>query len=86
MVPTDTVYSNASVLFWSLMLHVGDWAMDPCNRETSLLEEARALQDDAKSCGLTGQLYSVPPMVRCVLCHSNPVVNLEPTLYHIGKS
>jgi len=66
-------YSNASQPFDDAM---GVWAMNPCEHSLSLLETARSLQDDAKSCGFTGLV-----LLHGALCHEDEGTNdFEATL------
>lgn len=65
-------YSNSSQPFDNT---VGTWAMDPCQHSSHLLEKARSLQNEAKSCGFTGLV-----LLHGVLCHEKGSNNFKATV------
>jgi aromatic ring-opening dioxygenase LigB subunit len=65
-------HSNASEPFDHA---VGDWAANPCQRASSLLETARSLQDNAKSCGFTGLV-----LLHGALCHKERSNDFDATV------
>jgi aromatic ring-opening dioxygenase LigB subunit len=65
-------YSNESEPFDRA---VGEWAANPCQRASSLLETARSLQDNAKSCGFTGLV-----LLHGALCHKDRSNDFDATV------
>lgn len=65
-------YSNKSQPFDDA---IGQWATNPCENAPKLLERARSLQSEAKSCGFTGLV-----LLHGALCHEKGTSEFEATL------